>query len=77
MQHFSIPSFVEMCLPLEGEQVFELLLDPSQSESALAPAWIAMSTESLSYGARFPFCPFVNDLLIAVNRAQQIRPTRG
>ncbi|GAA0146870.1 hypothetical protein LIER_06718 [Lithospermum erythrorhizon] len=75
-QYFSIPPFVEVRLPLEGEQVFESPIDPSQSESALAMRWTAMYIESLSYGARFPFCPFVNDLLIVVNRAiGKIRPT--
>ncbi|GAA0146327.1 hypothetical protein LIER_06312 [Lithospermum erythrorhizon] len=75
-QYFSIPSSVEMRLPLEGEQVFEPLVDPSQSEGALSPGWTAMYIESLSYGARFPFSPFVDELLVAVNRAPgKIRPT--
>ncbi|GAA0176532.1 hypothetical protein LIER_29506 [Lithospermum erythrorhizon] len=44
-------------------------------EGAFAPGWADMYIESLSYGVHFPFSPFVNDLLIAINRAPgQARP---
>ncbi|GAA0174082.1 hypothetical protein LIER_41656 [Lithospermum erythrorhizon] len=68
-QYFSIPPSVEMRLPLEGEWVFEQIVDPSKSEGTLAPGWTAMYIESLSYGAHFPFLPFIDELLVAVNRA--------
>ncbi|GAA0176180.1 hypothetical protein LIER_29221 [Lithospermum erythrorhizon] len=72
-QYFSIPSFIKTCLPLEGEQVFEPLVHPSQSEGALSPGWTAVYIESLSYRLRFPFSHFI---IIAVNRAPgQICPT--
>ncbi|GAA0148838.1 hypothetical protein LIER_08172 [Lithospermum erythrorhizon] len=48
-RYFSIPSFVEMRFPLEGEQVFEPLVDPSHNEGPLAPGWSAMYIVSLSY----------------------------
>ncbi|GAA0158604.1 hypothetical protein LIER_15579 [Lithospermum erythrorhizon] len=35
-RYFSIPAFVEMCLPLEREQIFEPLVDPSHNEGPLA-----------------------------------------
>ncbi|GAA0169865.1 hypothetical protein LIER_24248 [Lithospermum erythrorhizon] len=42
-QYFSIPSFIEICLPLEGEKVLEPLVDPTQSDGASAPGWTAIS----------------------------------
>ncbi|GAA0170252.1 hypothetical protein LIER_24553 [Lithospermum erythrorhizon] len=75
-QYFSITSTVEMGFPLEGEQMFEPLGDPSHSDGPSAPGWTSMYIKSLSYGARFPFGPFVDELLIAVNRApRQISPS--
>ncbi|GAA0138899.1 hypothetical protein LIER_00555 [Lithospermum erythrorhizon] len=74
-QHLSIPSEVEMCLPRDGDQVSKPVVDPSCSEGSFAPRWTTMYIESLNYGARFPFAPFTNDLLIVVNRApRQRRP---
>ncbi|GAA0150747.1 hypothetical protein LIER_09615 [Lithospermum erythrorhizon] len=74
--YFSIHSFVEMRLPLEGEQVADPLVDPSHSDGPLAHGWTAMCIESLSYEARFPFSPFIDELLIAVNRSpRQIYPS--
>ncbi|GAA0174498.1 hypothetical protein LIER_27880 [Lithospermum erythrorhizon] len=77
-RYFSISSFIEMRLPLEGDRVFEPLVDPSHTEGDLTPGWTAMYIKSLCYGARFPFYPFVNDALIAVNHPPgQIRPLGG
>ncbi|GAA0175529.1 hypothetical protein LIER_41932 [Lithospermum erythrorhizon] len=74
-QYLSIPSSVDMRLPLEGDQVFEPRVDPSQREGAFARGWTVMYIESLSYGARFPFSPFIDELLLEVNRAPgQLRP---
>ncbi|GAA0183047.1 hypothetical protein LIER_30529 [Lithospermum erythrorhizon] len=56
-RHFSIPSYVQMRLPGEGDQVFEPRIDPSCSEGPHAPGWTSMYIESLNYGARFPFHP--------------------
>ncbi|GAA0159503.1 hypothetical protein LIER_38883 [Lithospermum erythrorhizon] len=42
-QYFSIPSTVEMRIPLEGEQIFEPLVDPSHSDGPLAPVPILRS----------------------------------
>ncbi|GAA0186514.1 hypothetical protein LIER_33802 [Lithospermum erythrorhizon] len=76
MQYFSIPSSVEIRLPIEGDQVLEPRVDPSQSEGAFSPGWTSMYIESLSYGCRFPFSPFVIELLVVVNHSLgQIRPT--
>ncbi|GAA0161701.1 hypothetical protein LIER_17955 [Lithospermum erythrorhizon] len=60
-RYFSIPSY--------GDQVFEPRLYPSCSKGPYALGWTSIHIESLNYGARFPFSPFVNGLLIFVNQA--------
>ncbi|GAA0170849.1 hypothetical protein LIER_25023 [Lithospermum erythrorhizon] len=68
-RHFSIPSYVKMRLHGDGDLVFEPRVDPSCSEDPHAPGWTLMYIEYLNYGPRFPFSPFINNLLISVNRA--------
>ncbi|GAA0174844.1 hypothetical protein LIER_28148 [Lithospermum erythrorhizon] len=72
--YFNIPDIVEMRLPLKGEQIFEPLVGPSSTSSPTAPGWTTMYMESLSYGERFSFSRFTNNVLKAVNRGPgQIR----
>ncbi|GAA0150378.1 hypothetical protein LIER_09331 [Lithospermum erythrorhizon] len=68
-EYFSIPTSVEKRLPLGADQVYHPLVVRGIADGPLSLGCTSVYIEFFTYGVRFPFSSFTNDLLIALNRA--------